>query len=652
MDAFKLLISETPGNLKFCFFIDGVDEYEGDCWEIAEYFYDLSTSKHVKFCLSSRPETGLLETFGKMPQLRLQDLTALDISIYVQDKLESNSQMQSLMESNLEGVSHLIKQVVLNGNGIFLWIKLVVKSLLSGLRKRDDIAVLWARLHEMPKELDDLYGHMLSSIDPRHMIEASKLFQMASGHPLASYSIGVAYACYMLNLKSFEKAISDDELSACFRTPPDNYREDFSHILCTRCGGLLELSGLSEKMIYIHRTAHEYIKKPQTWQALLDHTADLEFDTNFTFPAMLLQTVKSYTNNDSSKWIDMGSLRLIWTYIPRVISGIESTRAKRHILALVEEFDKAGQSLLEFFMPPDRQVKHWSNFDYQYGIEIYLSNMTRFYGCDSDGTSNPWHIADLLSACVHNDFELYVKMKIVSEPQLMEGTYDPPLAALTFLRHSEDSGMNLRLLVFLLKHNAELNDIYFGHSLWRMWLHLVHAKVSKRPKGYIAHQMGHVYLVMEITIRRGTDLDTCCLTCLEEDVTFSRIYQDHNYTKRLQKHGKPKHSGRPLLDPSNASNSEDLTDSEEANASKSQQEPWEARHSLEQIIKDIFDEEHSNLALKLLTLVAEKRAEKAAIEKQARNELSCRKKGRKQKQKNKKGRGKREMTAQASDDFD
>jgi hypothetical protein len=41
--------------VKFCFFIDGLDEYEGDGEDIISLFQDLSLSPSVKLYVSSRP---------------------------------------------------------------------------------------------------------------------------------------------------------------------------------------------------------------------------------------------------------------------------------------------------------------------------------------------------------------------------------------------------------------------------------------------------------------------------------------------------------------------------------------------------------------------------------------------------------------------
>jgi hypothetical protein len=54
--AFRDFIGLASRQLKLCFFIDGLDEYEGGAEDIAQYFKELSLlSNHAKFCLSSRP---------------------------------------------------------------------------------------------------------------------------------------------------------------------------------------------------------------------------------------------------------------------------------------------------------------------------------------------------------------------------------------------------------------------------------------------------------------------------------------------------------------------------------------------------------------------------------------------------------------------
>ena len=50
---------------KTCLFIDGLDEYVGDHVELIEIIRDLSDTKNIKLCVSSRPWPCFEDAFGK-----------------------------------------------------------------------------------------------------------------------------------------------------------------------------------------------------------------------------------------------------------------------------------------------------------------------------------------------------------------------------------------------------------------------------------------------------------------------------------------------------------------------------------------------------------------------------------------------------------
>ncbi|KAK7994616.1 hypothetical protein PG991_016204 [Apiospora marii] len=51
---------------KMCFFVDGLDEYEGDHVEFCETIQKLSSSPHVKVCAASRPWNAFEDSFGRV----------------------------------------------------------------------------------------------------------------------------------------------------------------------------------------------------------------------------------------------------------------------------------------------------------------------------------------------------------------------------------------------------------------------------------------------------------------------------------------------------------------------------------------------------------------------------------------------------------
>lgn len=103
-------------------------------------------------------------------------MTIDDISLYVRDKFGDHPQFEVLTAEGLGESRSLIEEIVSMSSGVFLWVSLVVKSLLKGLTNRDTLADLRKRLRELPDELDGLYSQMLSSIRPPFYFEqASRL---------------------------------------------------------------------------------------------------------------------------------------------------------------------------------------------------------------------------------------------------------------------------------------------------------------------------------------------------------------------------------------------------------------------------------------------------------------------------------------------
>jgi hypothetical protein len=97
-DALLTLVTQESIQLKLCLFIDGLDEYDGDHEEMAEFFQNIASSANAKVCLSSRPLLVFDDAFGTYPSLRLQDLTFDDIKQYIGDRLRENPRFKRLAQ--------------------------------------------------------------------------------------------------------------------------------------------------------------------------------------------------------------------------------------------------------------------------------------------------------------------------------------------------------------------------------------------------------------------------------------------------------------------------------------------------------------------------------------------------------------------------
>ena len=322
--AFKRLLAQKEINIKLCFLIDGLDEFDGNHEVLAELFHDVvgscSSASNVKVCVSSRPWVVFQDSFGMCPTLKLQNLTFDDIKRYVDQEFRKNSAFRNLLRQDPGATDALVEEVVTKAEGVFLWVHIVVKGLLKGIRNRDSISDLWNRVEAMPRELEPLYGHMMSQIEPGYLVWASKAFQIAG----AVRELGTLPMPKFLSKKQADLLRSDhiharnnSSQGGCltileFRFALDESldyqaiksmsseeitfkcKETEFHITA-RCACLLEVTATKDRddtspeslVQYLHRTARDYLEEPRRWDTLLFHTQNITFKP-------LYSTMRSY----------------------------------------------------------------------------------------------------------------------------------------------------------------------------------------------------------------------------------------------------------------------------------------------------------------------------------------------------------------------
>ncbi|KAM4054942.1 hypothetical protein HRG_005758 [Hirsutella rhossiliensis] len=82
LDALRRIAEHRAFGVGHCIFIDGIDDFDGDHFELRHLLQTLSRSANLKFCLSSRPLNVFEDAFGADPASKLyyiHDLTRQDI---------------------------------------------------------------------------------------------------------------------------------------------------------------------------------------------------------------------------------------------------------------------------------------------------------------------------------------------------------------------------------------------------------------------------------------------------------------------------------------------------------------------------------------------------------------------------------------------
>ena len=294
--AFRLLAREEAPKAKFFFFIDGLDEFEGDHTNLITLVKDISSSPNIKICVSSRPWVLFEDEFKHKPSLMLQDLTYPDIVHFIDSAFHNKPEFVELEKREPKYASELLRDIAQKSAGVFLWVVLVVRSLLAGLVNGDRVSDLQRRLAFLPPDLENLYEKMLNSLDPFYLEHASQIFQnvRAAEEPptLLCLSFADEEPDFIINMKV--QPLSEDEKFS---------RADIMRRrLNSRCKGLLEVDqavSLVPKAVdpgdvsltqysmsvndrlaegtsladftvqYLHRTVKDFLENPQVWDRIM-----------------------------------------------------------------------------------------------------------------------------------------------------------------------------------------------------------------------------------------------------------------------------------------------------------------------------------------------------------------------------------------------
>jgi len=298
-DKLLITIQILARDSKVCLFVDGLDEFGGNSEILVALFKSLvDTTRRLKICVASRPWVIFEDAFGQNPSLRVEDLTYDDIKGYVSSNFDMNAEFSKLRDREPDFANHLIGNIVDKASGVFLWVQLVVTSLLSGLKFGDRVVDLQRRLDTLPGDLEMLFDKILQNLDPFYLTHAAQYFQFVEA---AKEPIPILWFSFSdeENLKSaIEMPVQISPEKMTFERI-----EAMKRRLNSRCKGLLDvergfrvadqsLGGQSALTVqYLHRTVKDFIQSAKA-QQLLQPVVEKNFDPHLNLCIGFLVYVK------------------------------------------------------------------------------------------------------------------------------------------------------------------------------------------------------------------------------------------------------------------------------------------------------------------------------------------------------------------------
>jgi hypothetical protein len=492
VEALNRILTQNLFPAKYFFLVDGLDEFSGEHKEIATTLKSWTQLKSVKLCLSSRPLIAFENVFEECPSLMLQDLTYNDIVLYVRTKLEQDSKFLQLQCEQPLLAPVLVTEIVEKASGVFLWVYLVVASLLSGLQNGDGIQDLQARLRLLPTKLEDLYRHMFQRLEPVYLPQTAKLFETVFCSPEPLTPVELSF------LDESDEFVLRRDLELLDHAVIKVRYKRMNSWLKSRSMGLLEIQSARGHPFTWNESGAVQLPRPRT-SGLAGRLlgARVEFLHKSVRDFLASPDICSILNKDRDPcWspqmclFRLGLIKLkIW---PEIHEG----------------WDKVVHKCL-----------HWARILDTSGppVSSGLKNELDYVVCANIMLNRPHPLPDFdqfksveLKSIAENQpssFSCHVMVRQYVDPSFVSTYTGWPLLLLACgiysLTDSKPNG-HPTFLEFLLLHGANPNE-RFGKGT--VWAHILSVFIA-RPNS--VNNESHL-MQMELLIRYGADPEACCL---------------------------------------------------------------------------------------------------------------------------------------------
>ncbi|KAF2501406.1 hypothetical protein BU16DRAFT_569487 [Lophium mytilinum] len=464
-NALEIIAKQTILPTKFCFFVDGLDEYEGDNEEIIGLLQGLTKSQNIKLCVSSRPWNAFIDAFDQSKwKLVLEDLTRDDMREYVHNLLAKDPTFARVAKQDPR-CNSLVPQIAGKAHGVWLWVYLVVRDLLRDLKGEEEYPFLQRRLDSFPEELEKYFEDILGRIDKIYREETAMIFLTAveAVRPfpvLALKYLHMEHESPDFALKLAMSPVSDDEVVSSVKR--------WRKLLNSRCRDLLEVNiypydgtFLKYKVGFLHRTVRDFLR--DNYHSELRNRLSADFNARKTLCSVLIALIKALPGpTDSLDRLNQlfGLVDELLHYAREIEHQIASSNT-----ALVNELDRV------MTLHANDSKVHWTNSR----DRIKMPSATlRDYGQCS-----------FLSLAIQARLRCYVTKELEANQgiifqkrgrPLLDYALRPMRGTLAELPHQhmyQDLNINVKMVEALLKSGSDPNQkvqIYRGESVWALFL--------------------------------------------------------------------------------------------------------------------------------------------------------------------------------------
>ncbi|CAG5152839.1 uncharacterized protein ALTATR162_LOCUS2933 [Alternaria atra] len=465
---FERIAAQNDLEVRFCFFIDGLDEYNGAEEDIVEVLKFLSASEAIKVCASTRPRSVYQKFFSNSSRtFDIAKFTKDDMRRHVRLRLSENANFRCL-ETTEFACKDLMERIAELAHGVWLWVFLITRDLEQAVNRDEDVAMLWKIVDQLPPDLKAYFQRIIQSVRPQYLEEMSQIFLITVDElqPLPLYAFSLLEQQRLDNsfaVKTPVQPLFEEHLL-------DQYPR-WKSLIQNRCSDLLVVSEerhpvfLSHPVDFLHRTVRDFLQD-NYYKQLKDNLKN-EFSATATLCKICLALLKSLPN------VDFESKESI----NRVIGLTDE------LLYYAYETERSDQSsdvpLLEVLDEVDRTNSHHASKIRNHWTHGRDPGTARGLDVYREGDS-----CNFLALAVQSRLVKYVHAKLKADPSNMQKRGRPLLdyalrphrkTPISMPYHSkrEDPSLNIDMVRLLLEHGADPNQAVHlngSKTVWALFL--------------------------------------------------------------------------------------------------------------------------------------------------------------------------------------